>query len=309
MLFRSILGLSSGLPKLDEALNGLGGLVFLAGEPGVGKTTLVQSFVLAALRGDPELAVLIYSLDISKHLWFERLLCQEATVDYRTLHHHPMDEEVLRRLAEAEARLQGEILPRLKIIERPQEVDWFSELSQSHNRLVRVTDCCKVLIVIDLFQRMAIGTPSGVEDESSGKPPSELQKDDCRLDAIKRFRKWSRLDNQPCGATVIVVSELRKGEDGRRELSLGDVKGSGRLGFDADTVLLLLKAQDVAKAPSTVPLILRIEKGRDGVVRSDIHLNFHHTVYRFEEQPSSPKKASGSAASRVVGDDDFDPAA
>jgi hypothetical protein len=100
------LGLPTGLPKVDAALNGLSGLVLLGGEPGVGKTTLAQSLAVAALSGDPDLAVLVYSLDISKHLWFERLLCQQAGVDYRVLHHQQKSDETLRRLGDAEEHLQ-----------------------------------------------------------------------------------------------------------------------------------------------------------------------------------------------------------
>ena len=290
-----IQGFPTGLPTLDRAMNGLNGLIFLGGEPGIGKTTLAQGRVVAGARADPELVAVVYSLDITKTLFYERLLCQESGVDYRALHCPDKDDKDKQAIREAEHRLKKDILPRLKIIERPQHEDWFQELQASCDKLLKTTGKSNILVVIDLFQRMDVSAPTGADGDPSDKHLTDLQKDDVRLDAIKRFRKWSEHDGQPHGAPVIVVSEIRKGEDGRHELTLADVKGSGRIAFDADAVLLMLRSNDAAaEKSSTVPVTLRIDKGRDGVVRCDIPLMFRHTVYQFTEVEPPPKKQKPS---------------
>jgi len=291
------LGLPTGLPKLDAALNGLSGLVLVGGEPGAGKTTFAQSIVVAALQGDPDLTALIYSLDISKHLWFERLLCQRAGVDYQTLHHQQKSDETLLRLSEAEKYLRQEILPRMKIIEQPQDKDWFHELRASFNKLVRATGKDKILVVIDLFQRMDVSTilPDESEQKSHGKLLTDMQKDDFRLDAIKQFRDWSRNESMPAGPPSVVISEIRKGDDSKQDLTLEDIKGNGRIGFDADTVLLMMTPKN-SGGSVTVPVNLRIAKARDGATRTDISLMFHHTVYKFTEIEPSSKKARATRA-------------
>ena len=78
-------GLPTGLPKLDEKLGGLRGLTFVGADKGVGKTSLVLGMALAALKAREDLAVLIYSLDMSKTRIYERLFCCESGIDHRTL--------------------------------------------------------------------------------------------------------------------------------------------------------------------------------------------------------------------------------
>jgi replicative DNA helicase len=196
----------------------------------------------------------------------------------------------------------------MKLIEQPQEGDWLRELQVSCNKLLRATGKCKILVVIDLLQRMDVSAmlPGEPEKKSPGKLLTDMQKDDFRLDAIKRFRDWSRNESMPTGAPVVVISEIRKGEDTRRELTLEDIKGSGRIAFDADTVLLMMTPKST-DGSATVPVTLRIAKARDGATRTDISLMFHHTVYNFTEIEPSSKKAK--APRLTPGGDSFDPMA
>lgn len=129
---QSCLGFATGLPGLDTALGGLNGLTFIGGETGVGKTSLVLSMAIAALRSDPDLALLIYSLDLDRTKCNDRLLCAESGVEYRTLCRGPWSHEDLGQLRAANERLIAEILPRMRIICRqfppPRGGFWESEL-------------------------------------------------------------------------------------------------------------------------------------------------------------------------------------
>ena len=75
---RGVLGMPTGLEKLDEALCGLRGITFLCAPTGAGKTTLMLSAARATLRRCDDVAALILSFDESKDRIYQRLLCLEA---------------------------------------------------------------------------------------------------------------------------------------------------------------------------------------------------------------------------------------
>ena len=219
------LGLPTGLNKLDAAIGGLDGLMFIAGDKGVGKTTLILQMILAALRSDPDLVVLFYSLDLSKTKLYDRLLCHAAQIDYRTLMSPTKAEDVLCRLRPAEESLLRDILPRLRVIERqfppPHDGYWWRELIGAGNALLNNTGKKKLLVTIDMFQRMEVpvSLSGGPNEAESVRLATEGEKDDFRLDQIKKFRDSFRLALQPNGPPVIIASEVRKGDDPRRALT------------------------------------------------------------------------------------------
>ena len=293
---QGMLGLTTGLPKLDELLGGLRGLVFLAGDKGTGKTSLILYMVLAALRARADLAVLFYSLDMGKTRIYERLLCCEAGIDYRTLndpHKSPQQEQ---RLAEAAERLRQTILPRLRVVERDFSVE---EVYEGENRtLVRngltysgiTRDCnnlrqsCRanqVLIVVDLFQKM---DPHGDVAEGAAT-------DHYRLDVLQTVQNQSCCPMRPHGYPILVTSEIRK-DATKSNLTRDDLKCSGRIASDADVVLLMWPDETNDNAPGDiVPTTLRIGKGREGVRREDLKLWFHHTHFRFHDE--EPQASTG----------------
>ncbi len=302
-------GLPTGVPGLDHAIGGVNGLVFISGDKGVGKTTLTLQMSVSALRGDPDLAVLFYSLDMDKTRLLERLLCHESGVDYRTLRAGKREEKTREALKAAIGRLKRDVLPRLRFVERefPPRHDsvFFFALTEDSNRLLRSTRCAKLLVVIDLFQRIPVpdGTlvsPGPVEGTSRSKLLTDLDKDHFRLDSIKRYRHTFRTDYQPEGPPVIAISEIRKSESSSRgRPSRDDLLGSGRLASDADTVLIMWPTKENEDAAATIPTTLRIDKARDGGIRTAIPLLFRHTQSRFEEVSERPKTAeTGAALSR-----------
>jgi hypothetical protein len=305
---RLTLGFPTGLQKLDAALGGLSGLMIVGGDKGVGKTTLILQMILAALRSDPELVSLLYSLDLSKTLIYDRLLCHEAQMDYRTLVSPNKGEDVLRRLQQGHDSLLRDILPRLRVIERtfppPHDGFWFNALCGTGNALLTTSGKNKLLVAIDLFQRMDVPTSLNgkPENENSIRLSTDAERDDFRLDAIKNFRDSFRQNLQPNGPPVIIASEVRKGDDSRRELTRDDLKGSGRMSSDADTVIIMHGPREFMDGATTVPVTLRIDKGRDGVIRRDIPLLFHHTVYRFEETQPAPQESNRRTLSSAARD-------
>jgi hypothetical protein len=285
-------GPPTGLVKLDAMLGGLRGLTFLGADKGVGKTSLALQAILATLRAREDLAALMYSLDMSKTRIYERLLCCESGLDHRTLFSGAeLSAENLAVAKEANARLCKDVLPRLHIVERDfsyEDVQGYGEdtrpvrsgltvrgMMHACNRLMAESETSDVLIVIDLFQKM----------DPRGEIADGAAKDHYRLDVLDQLRKQSCCPRSPHGFPVLVTSEIRKVAPSEG-LSRDDLKGDGRMASDADLVMLMWPAGDAGETGGQViPTILRIDKGREGVIRGDLELWFQHACCRFFDTP------------------------
>ena len=76
----------------------------------------------------------------------------------------------------------------------------------------------------------------------------------------------------------MVISEIRK-DATKASLDRDDLKGDGRMASDADVVMLMWPAGNATG--DVIPTTLRIDKGREGVIRGDVTLWFDHTRCRF----------------------------
>lgn len=81
---RALLGLRTGMDRLDKLLGGLQGLTVLGAPPGTGKTVLVTQLGLgvAEHQGDNDAAVIFLVLDMAKEVVQARVLSHVAGVDY-----------------------------------------------------------------------------------------------------------------------------------------------------------------------------------------------------------------------------------
>jgi replicative DNA helicase len=307
-------GLATGLAALDGPLGGLRGVTFLGGGPGVGKTSLALALAVGALRADPKLAVLFYSLDMPKDVIYDRVYCRESGVDYTTIVTGEHTTEVGERLHAAYLTLSQHVLPRLRVVEAHNVRDDLRDESngarpltwvvfaEHTNRLQQATGAERLLVVVDYFQLLDVpadGSPQDIDFR--------------RVELVQQAQAYTRTGRQPDGDPWLVISEVRKGEAGRASpLTLDDLMGSRRLGYGAEAVLLLDQAvPPVDAAAAVLPVTLRIAKGRDGVTRGDVPLLFEHACCRFREaggasalgapaETPPPAKASGRARRRAV---------
>jgi replicative DNA helicase len=267
----------TGLWSVDEAMKGgLHGLTILLGDKGVGKTAFAVNCALSALRADPSAAVLLYSLDFSKRRAMDRLASCLLHVPTAEL----TNEAVRSRVA---SEIDDNLWRRTRIRER--DFSWVMDHSQGTAErpgltattidqdarvLLRQPGVSRVLIIIDLFQKMVL--------------PSSLlpgDADQFRLDAIDLAAQRLRQSYGDDCVAFLIITEMRKREAARRKdiPTRDDIKGDGRIPSDADNVLILAPTRDISSDESEV--LLRIDKGRDGVVRGDHHLRFLHRVNRF----------------------------
>jgi replicative DNA helicase len=270
-------GLATGLTSLDTALGGLRGITYLAGGPGIGKTSLALFLALGALKANPDLAVLFYTLDMGKDTIFDRIVCNLSGLDYARLVSPEWTADDQATAFKADQPLK-DLLPRLRLVQRN---DLYSALGEDEQltsvpfvlqrrELLLATKAERALIVVDYFQLLDVPT--------DGSP---LDADFQRVRLVQTAHSLSRGGNYPDGDAWLLVSEVRKTDMPHHRLTLADVMGSSRIIYSADSVLLLEPSREQADGSSEIPVTLRIAKGRDGVVRRDIPLIFEHTRSRF----------------------------
>ncbi len=289
-------GLQTGLSRLDERLDGLRGLTFIGGDKGVGKTSLGMQIVWSAMNRDPHLGAVVYSLDMAKSRIYERLLCLEAGIAYRSFRDPDKSADVKQRIARAHERIRSSIAPRLRVVERSfdYERDPYQEDSKAYrkglragdviddcNRLLTLDNVHRIVLVFDLFQKII---PFG--DVADGAAT-----DHYRLDLLSEVMKKTASPYQPRGFPILVTSEIRK-DAHKDDLTMNDLKGDGRMASDADVVMLIWPDPNSAQGNSdVVPTVLRVDKGREGVVRGDVKLWFEHPCFRFHD--TEPETANG----------------
>jgi hypothetical protein len=297
---RGLVGMPTGLRKLDNQLSGIRGITFLAGPKGVGKTMLMLSAVRSTLERYDDAVILILSFDEPKDRLYQRLFCLESGITFRQLL-QPSQET-----AHHINRAKGALLPKLKrlrIVERLIR----SSQSDSSGRLLspgydleslwwdcealrRANRAARVFICVDLFQKWPCP-----EHFATG-----ADQDHWRLDILDRLRRTSLDQSCPDGIAFLVLSEIRK--DASRELTIDDLKGDGRMASDADSVLLMYPSDERRNSTSReVGLTIRIAKGRDGVERVDLPLRLDLRTNRFRDEEPSPARvglSTGDAACR-----------
>ena len=259
---RVLVGLPTGLKKLDDATSGLSGITYLAGPKGVGKTMLMLSAIRSTLRQCSDVAVVVLSFDEPKDRQYQRLLCIEAGCSLRQL--LTPGEEAQRVVVRATRDLSSSIA-RLRIVERRVRYSVPSEYTDEPRRnlgydlqslwsewqtVERWSQAKHCLICIDLIQKWPY--PDNVNPGADA--------DHWRLDILDQIRQMSCGRSRPDGFSILVLSEIRK--DTASQLTIDDLKGDGRIASDADCVLLMYPADDRHHAGShEIPLTIRIARG------------------------------------------------
>jgi replicative DNA helicase len=287
--------IQTGLRGLDEVLGGgLHGLTVVGGAPGEGKTTLAQCITLAALRAHPDLTAVFVSLEMDRATLYDRLVCHEARVPYRTLCTGSAESETARHIDTAEERLLQDILPRLRVIEATQLAEMMRAqegayiwLSNQLNTFANNTRSERVLLVIDPLQRLPVPADVG----------TDLDADIYRLEQLEAVRARTRSDVHPQGDPVLVISQVRKDASGAH-FEIADLMGSAQLGYAATSVLFLEAGEgNSGGGPGSVPRNLRVAKCRDGGTRGVVPLVFDYLHYDFRD---ARQPAAGAEAGTAV---------
>jgi replicative DNA helicase len=241
----AILGVATGLSRLDELLNGLGtGLYILAGAPGSGKTTLsLQIAQQAAAHGTP---VIYVTYENSPSNLVLKALCARARMPASQVERGFGNPQALRWAA---LELQP-VFEKLAIIEGNSKLTVGQVRGKALQALAR-HKAGRCLVIFDYLQRAA---------HNAGY-------DQLRYNVSAMAGELRDLANRLNSPVLAISSQNRAGGDygkGGGSATLDSLKESGDLEYSADAVMFLRLSDKRQVPPPARAVDLVLAKNRFG---------------------------------------------
>ncbi|MDR2180369.1 MAG: replicative DNA helicase [Synergistaceae bacterium] len=257
-------GFGSGFADLDALTGGFqpGSLNIIAARPSMGKTALALN-VAQFGGGQARDAVLIFSLEMSSDQLVQRMLGSEAQVNVHAMRTGVMGKSEWDDLMSAAGRLA----------KAPIYIDDSSMLTtmdfRSRCRRFKARYSNLGLVVVDYLQLMSFG----------GRNTDNKQQE---VAEISRMLKGVARELQ---CPVVALSQLSRAVEQRTEKKpmLSDLRDSGAIEQDADTVLLLYRPdyyEGAVNPDMDSEAFLSLAKNRNGPT-NEIRLIFKREITRF----------------------------
>ncbi|NTW71851.1 MAG: replicative DNA helicase [Eubacteriaceae bacterium] len=240
----SITGVTTGFKDLDNMTAGLqkSDLILIAARPSMGKTAFALNIAQnAAVKAKKSVA--IFSLEMSKELLTQRMLCSEAHINSQNLRTGNLTDKDWQKLAYATSVLSSS---RIFIDDTPGVTVMEMRSKARRLKMEHGLD----MIMIDYLQLM----------EGSRRSENRQQE----ISAISRALKALARE---MSCPVIALSQLSRAPDARTDHRpvLSDLRESGAIEQDADVVMMLYRNYYYSKDPSDRSLAeLNIAKQRNG---------------------------------------------
>ncbi|GAB1544798.1 replicative DNA helicase [Scytonema sp. NUACC21] len=221
-------GIPCGFYDLDAMLGGFkpGKLYVVAARPGCGKSAFLGNLAVN-MAASQDLPSLIFSLEMDKEEWGERLLAGEALIDSGYLQSGKISNTQWEPLGRAIGRLTD--MP-IYIDDDPYTT--FSSVRHKLKRLIAQTQA-------ESRQRFGIvgidylGLMADVDQEGSANLAYSIGK------VTRALKQLAR----ECQVPIVLLAQLNRGVEGRQNKRpvLSDLRDSGRIEEDADVVLMLYR--------------------------------------------------------------------
>lgn len=214
-------GTPSGFCDLDRMTNGFkpSELITVAGCSSMGKSALASQIAFNALR-QTKRPVLVFSLEMSKEQWIDRMVSSEARIEGHRLRNGRMSEAEWRRLDKVGRQIMA--LP-MHIIDTPAMT---SGEIKAQSRRLRAIHGTPALVVIDYLQIAE---------------PAERQKEE-RLRVTQMVRDFKNLARH-LEAPVLCLSQLSRGVNQRenKRPMLSDLRETSAIEAESDVVLFVYR--------------------------------------------------------------------
>ena len=255
-------GISTGLRDLDDLLRGMkpGQLIVIAARPSKGKTSLAMNIVEHVSLA-LEKPVGVFSLEMSRDELVDRMLASIARIPLSNFLPGKASENDFATMMRASVQVGN---AKLRIVDTGGLS--IMALKASARRMVRRWNV--ELIVVDYIQLMG-----GQTKENRTQEVSEISR------GLKAMAKELRVP-------VIALSQLnRQSESDQREPRLSDLRESGSIEQDADTVVMIHDPKDDDGDVKEVRLLVR--KNRTGATGT-VEAMFLRSITRFESKAKGP---------------------
>jgi len=257
----SLSPIMTGFPELDDVIDGFhpAELYVFAAATGTGKSALLKSLLISAMKKNPKLVVLVLSVEMTPHEIKNRISAELCGLDAKEFRKGKFSSEDFDKIYESEAKT----------------FDWNIQFSRttgiSISDIRSLAKACKIMhgldmVIVDYIQRMRPHNP-------------KLSKLD-NLTEISFGLKQLALDfNVPVLAAAQVGS--RKEKEGRVNYKLSDIADCGGIGYDADTVIFIERPYKMDPLASKTMSHLVVKKNRHGEENASIEVEFHGHVAGF----------------------------
>lgn len=220
---KSLLGLSAGFEKMDQALSGIRGINILGGQPKAGKSCFfMQISTTAAKRRIP---VIYFDFENGRQKIYARTLCRLSRLSEREIRVSDPGKEISRKLEETRQEFK-EMLRYFRVVtERKLSPD---VMRRQIDFLQHETRQDNTLVVVDSLHKL---------------PFKNLSERRTGIDEWLRHMEAIR-DEQH--VAFLVISELSRGESGRydEKPDLSSFKESGDIEYSADNAMILSPGWD-----------------------------------------------------------------
>jgi replicative DNA helicase len=264
----SVTGLSTGFIDLDKYTAGFhpGDLVIIAGRPSMGKTSFALN-IAQHVGLDAKKPAAIFSLEMSKELLVQRLLCSEAQVDAQKVRRGFTSAKDIERLTSAAGLLS----------EAPIFIDDTPAITtldiRARARRLKVERDIS-LIIIDYLQLARTS-----------------ERSENRQQEISSISRTMKALAKELSVPVVALSQLSRAVEARggdRRPVLSDLRESGAIEQDADLVLFLYRPEfyDPGDPEKEGKAELIIGKQRNGPTGT-VNLMFEKQYTRFRSLDTS----------------------
>lgn len=218
-----VTGVPTGFYDIDEITSGLqpSDLIIVAGRPSMGKTAVAMNIATNAGAHNNQ-SVAIFSLEMSKDLLVQRMLCSEARVDLHKFRTGKLSREEWQRLGAS----MGKINESRIFIDDTAAIS-VAEMRAKLKRLESQEGNVD-LVIVDYLQLMA----GGSKRESRQQEVSQISRD------LKTIAK-------EFDVPLIALSQLSRASEQRADHrpTLSDLRDSGSIEQDADVVAFVYREE------------------------------------------------------------------
>ena len=223
-----ITGLATGYTDLDRMTSGLqkSDLILLAARPSMGKTALALNIAMNVVKNGASVA--LFSLEMSKEQYVQRIISQESMVDSTKLRTGSLDDDDWTRLINTMS-----LISNCKIyIDDTPSVSLFEMMSKCRRlKIEKGLD----LIVVDYLQLMSDGGRT-----------------DNRQQEISNISRGLKALARELNCPVLALSQLSRAPELRNDHRpvMSDLRESGAIEQDADVVMMLYRDEYYNKEES-----------------------------------------------------------
>jgi replicative DNA helicase len=252
---KTMTGIPTGFYDLDSPLCGLQAseLIVIAARPSIGKSAFVSNVALNVAKKGKK--VHFFSIEMSREALIDRFLAAEARVQLQRLRSGELTNSEFSRLVNAAGRLSE--IP-LYIDDDPKQTTTIMRAKARRRKAENGLD----LVIVDYLQRIKDHREKG------------MSKDDYVGEISLSLRTMARELKVP----VVVVAALNRNAEGRERPTLADLRESGHIEYEADTVILMSRTKEEGI------INFDIAKQRNGPVKL-VRLLFNKDFCLFEDEP------------------------